>query len=240
MHHLPECLNTDKDVKVVLPDGSSSPLAEFLLPSFTLMLGAMLLIISMFVPYWKMTLYAPQYPQGLSVSVYINRLDGDVNEIDELNHYLGMPVLNEGGKLERALSVYMIVCLGLLLMAGVFVHNHWAAIFALPSLGFPFVFLLDLKYILYRYGHSIDPTSALGGAIKPFTPPLFGKGAIGQFSSYSSPQLGLVLSFAALCVVLIGLWFHRLAYKPVVEARAKMLDKNEVHESVSKPHTQNV
>lgn len=209
----------DRDVKVVLPDGSTRSLTDYLLPSALLMAAAFILIISMFLPYWKMTLYAPQYPQGLKVHVYVNELRGDVEEIDELNHYLGMPKLDSGGKLERNLSRFLLIALAMLLIAGVFVHNQWAGIFALPAIGFPLVMLADLKYILYKFGHSIDPTSALGSAVKPFTPPLFGKGKIGQFETISFPEAGLYLASISVIVLIVALYLHRRAYKPVVDAR---------------------
>ena len=212
---------TDPDVKVLLPDGSTRRLLDYLLPSALLMLSALMLIISIFLPYWRMTMTAPQYPKGLTVDVYVNHLEGDMREIDELNHYLGLPPLDEGGRLERAISVWALVALGLLLIADVFIHNQWAGILAIPALGFPVAFVADLWYILYTYGHSIDPTSALGGAIDPFTPPLLGVGKVAQFGTIASFQLGFYLALAAMVVMLIGLWFHRAAYKPIVDARKK-------------------
>ncbi|MGQ0604740.1 MAG: cytochrome C [Anaerolineales bacterium] len=211
----------DPDVKVVLPDGSTRSLTTFLVPSALLMLAALLLMISMFQSYWSLTMTAPQYPKGLRVDVYVNHLDGDVREVDALNHYLGMPKLDEGGQFERSISLFAIVALGLLLIAGVFIHNQWAAVLALPVVLYPLIFLADLWYILYTFGHSIDPKSALGGAIEPFTPPLFGEGKIGQFGTFAQAEVGLYLAFAAVAVVLIGLWFHRAAYKPIVEARKR-------------------
>jgi copper chaperone NosL len=207
---------------VVLPDGSERRLIDYLLPSAILMLAALLLMVSVFLPYWRMTMTAPQYPKGLSVDVYVNHLAGDMREIDELNHYLGMPPLDEGGRLERSFSVYAVIALGLLLVAGVFIGNQWAGVLALPVLLYPLVFLADLWLILNRYGHSIDPESALGGAIQPFTPPLLGVGKVGQFGTIASFQIGFYLVLAAVVVVLVGLWFHRKAYKPVVDAQQKL------------------
>ncbi len=215
-------LNLDPDVKVLLPDGSTHQLSDYLLPSALLMLGALLLMISMFLPYWSMKMTAPQYPKGLRVNVYVNHLEGDMREIDELNHYLGMPELDKGGQLERSISFMAITVFGLLLIAGVFVHNQWAAIIALPVIAYPIVFVADLFYILYQYGHSIDPKSALGGAIKPFTPPLIGEGKVGQFGTIASFEIGFYLVLASVVVVLIGLWFHRAAYKPLAEARKRV------------------
>jgi copper chaperone NosL len=212
----------DLDVKVLLPDGSTRSLSVYLIPSALLMLAALLLMISMFLPYWKMEMNAPQYPKGLYINVYVNHLEGDMREIDQLNHYLGMKPLDEGGQFERSISISGIVVLGLLLIASVFVHNQWAAILALPVALFPIVFVLDLWWILYQYGHSIDPTSALGGAIAPFTPPILGQGTVGQFGTIATFGPGFYLALAAVLVMLTGLWFHRAAYKPVVDARKKV------------------
>ena len=175
-----------------------------------------------------MTMTAPQYPKGLVVSVYVNHLDGDMREIDELNHYLGMPPLDDGGQLERSISFFAIAILGMLLVAGVFIGNQFAGVLALPALAWPLIFIGDLSLILYRYGHSIDPQSALGGAIDPFTPPVFGVGTVGQFGTIAEFQAGFYLALAACVFILVGLWFHRRAYKPVVDAQHKL---QLVHES---------
>lgn len=215
-------LNLDPDVKVLLPDGSTRQLQDYLIPSALLLAAALLLVVSLFVPYWSMTMTAPQYPKGLKVDVYVTHLAGDVREIDELNHYLGMPLLDEGGRFERSIAPLALVTFGLLLVAGVFVHNQWAAVLALPVLAYPVIFLADLYYILYQYGHSIDPESALGGAIEPFTPPLLGVGKVGQFGTIANFEIGLYLTIGAVAVVLAALWFHRAAYKPIVDARKKV------------------
>ncbi len=65
------------------------------------------------------------------------------------------------------------------------------------------------------------PQSALGGAIKPFTPPILGGGTIGQFGTFARFEIGFYLVMASLVVILIGLWFHRRAYKPVADARKR-------------------
>ncbi len=51
---------------------------QFQIPTLCLTAAAILLLISIFLPYWKMELLAPQYPKGLSVMTYVNRVEGDV------------------------------------------------------------------------------------------------------------------------------------------------------------------
>lgn len=212
-------LSIDPDLKVVLPDGSARPMGEFVWPMVVFMLASLLLTVSLFVPYWSLTMFAPQYPDGLSAVLYINQVTGDVQEIDGLNHYLGMPSLNEGGKIERQISMLAVVVMALLVFAGVFVHNRWVVLLAMPAIMFPLLFLADLQWILYKYGHSIDPHSALGAAIKPFTPPILGTGHIGQFTTVAEFGPGLYLTMVASALVLLALYLQRQTYRRVRQAR---------------------
>jgi len=210
------------DLRVELPDGSKRALNDYMLPNAIFAIAAILLVASTFFPYWKMMMTAPQYPKGLYVNVFVDHLEGDMREIDSLNHYLGMAPLNSGGQLERSVSLIAILAIGLLLAASVFVHSKWAALLALPAVLYPFLFVADLWWILYQFGHSIDPKSALGGAIQPFTPPIVGVGKVGQFGTIASFEMGFFLACLAAVVVLIGLYFHRRVYKPVLEARRRV------------------
>ena len=193
----------------------------YLLPSLLLALAALCLLASVLFPYWRMTLLAPQYPGGLHVYAYVNRLTGDVQEVDGLNHYIGMRPLEDAARLERSLSVAAAVALSLLVLAAIFVHNRWAALLALPAALYPFVFLGDLYLWLRFYGQNLDPTAPLSGAIKPFVPPLLGVGVVGQFRTVAWVDVGFYLATLASALVLAGLYFHRRAYKPLVEARAR-------------------
>ncbi len=194
--------------------------ARFLMPNLLLLTATVLLVISIFLPYWHMTLHAPQYPDGLHVTAHLNRLEGDVQEIDHLNHYIGMRRLGEAAQLERASAIYMVSALALLLIASMVTHNRGAALLALPAVLFPPFFLLDLYYWLSSFGQNLDPHAALSQAVKPFTPPVLGAGKVGQFQTVAQPGTGLILAAVASLIILLALWFHRAAYKPVVEAQA--------------------
>ncbi len=191
---------------------------RYLWPTALLGLAALALLVSIFTPYWKLTLHAPQYPRGLRVYAYLDRLEGDVREVDGLNHYIGMRPLEQAAQLERSLSIMMILVLSLLVAAAIFIHNWWAALLALPALLFPLGFLVDLYYWLHTFGHSLDPKAPLSAAIKPFTPPVLGVGRVGQFRTVATPHAGLILALAASALILAGLYCHRRAYKPLVDA----------------------
>jgi hypothetical protein len=164
-----------------------------------------------------MTLLAPQYPGGLKVQVYVNRMTGDVQEIDGLNHYIGMRPLGEAAQLERAVSIAAILVLGLLVGSAVFIHTKWAALMALPAVLMPYLFLADMYFWMRHFGLNLDPTAPLSSAIKPFVPPIWGEGLVGQFKTIATFQIGLWLAFLAGVLIVVGLYFHRKAFKPLVD-----------------------
>jgi hypothetical protein len=194
---------------------------RYWLPSGLLLIAAALLVASFWQPYWRMRLYAPQYPKGLRVVAYLNRLEGDVREIDGLNHYIGMRPLNEAAQLERQTSAILVGVLACLLCGAIFIHSPWAALAALPALLWPVGFLLDLHLWMAHFGTNLDPGAALSSSIKPFVPPVLGEGLIGQFRTVARVSDGWRLSLAAAGVVLIALWFHRAAYKPLRDAQRR-------------------
>ena len=190
---------------------------QFHLPNILLGIAAVLLLASMFLPYWKMTLRAPQYPGGLSVEVYVNRMTGDVREIDGLNHYIGMRPLGEAAQLERAISMVAVVILVLLVLAAIFVHSPWALLLAFPAILWPFIFIADMYYWMRNFGLNLDPTAPLSSSIEPFVPPILGSGLVGQFETVANFQIGLWMAFLAVGLILAGLYYQRRAYKPLVK-----------------------
>ena len=189
----------------------------YVLPSLMFGVAALFLLISTFLPYWKMTLLAPQYPGGLEVITYVNRLTGDVQEIDGLNHYIGMRPLEEAAQLERSVSIVAITILAMLLLGAVLIHTKWATLLVLPAMLMPFVFLADMYFWMRNFGLNLDPTAALSSAIDPFIPPILGSGFVGQFETVAVFQIGLYLAFLSSIIIVVGLYFHRKAYKPLVD-----------------------
>ncbi len=191
---------------------------RYAMPTVLLTVARVLLLVSIFLPYWHMELEAPQYPNGLVLTAFVNHLSGDVREIDGLNHYIGMRPLNDAARLERQASVWMIVAMVFLMEGAIVTHSRWAGLLAIPAVAFPPLFLLDLHYWMRTFGQNLDPNAPLSASVKPFTPTILGEGGIGQFRTYAEMGSGLHLAFAAAGVILLALWFHRRAYKPLHDA----------------------
>lgn len=188
-------------------------------PGFLLLIARVMLLVSLFVPFWHMELVAPQYPDNLQLTAYVNHLAGDVAEIDSLNHYIGMRPLNEAATLERTLGVYIMIVFVLFLEFASWIHSRWAVLLVLPVLLFPAVFLVDLHLWMSHFGQNLDPDAPLSNSIQPFVPPILGTGMVGQFKTVATPGLGLMLSTGASVIMLVALYFHRRAYLPLVRAR---------------------
>lgn len=198
-------------------------------PSVLWLVAAALLLLSTAQPYWKIVLYAPQYPEslypgGLQMNVYVDKIAGndattvdDIAEIDGLNHYIGMKPLGEAAQLERSVAMYVIVLFAIFLAVAAFWQRKWTWLLTLPALSFPIVFLLDLTAWMYYFGHSLDPMAALSSSIGSFMPAVLGEGVIAQFRSVASLQLGwhmaalgTILSIIALVMIYLN---HRQTKK---------------------------
>src|SRR5690606_26184411 len=116
-----------------------------------------ILFSSFYFPYWNLHLKAPQYPQGLHLSVYMDHVEGDVTEVNLLNHYIGMSSLDDAAQFERRIAWYAI----LLLSLGAFLiipigRKVYKALY-LPPILFLLGFMGDLFYWLYQAGHRLNP-----------------------------------------------------------------------------------
>lgn len=200
---------------------------RYRLPTSLFMSAMLVLLISVFFPYWVLHLKAPQFPQGLKVAAYVNRLEGrvdpvtqsnDLEQLDELNHYVGMASLDEGAEFERTIAVATIIVFAGLLGAAVYINSRYVVLMALPAMLFPLAFLVDLQYWLWRYGHSLDPRAPLASAVGEFTPHIFGPSTIAQFKTLALPGPGLILAVVASILSIVGLVKHRKAYRPLVLA----------------------
>src|SRR4051812_25710149 len=71
-------------------------------------LSSLAIVIVYFVPIWRIDLFAPQYPEGLVLKIWLNKLSGDVDIINGLNHYIGMKKINVEMFPELKYLVYLV------------------------------------------------------------------------------------------------------------------------------------
>jgi hypothetical protein len=163
---------------------------------------------SFFQSWWSFTLYAPQYPHGLHLTISLTGMGGDVREIDMLNHYIGMGRLADAAKHERELAGWGVGLVGLMVVAFTLLAGKKAGkAMVIPGTAFPLVFLADAFYWLHTFGHHLDPRAPLH--IPPFTPELLGNGKIGQFMTFAVPGPGFWMAIGGLVLLVVALLVRR-------------------------------
>ena len=182
-------------------------------PRLLVVAAALLLVAIYLFPLWNLTMFAPQYPEGLRLDIYSYKLVGgnngqDIPEINILNHYIGMRDLVIDDFTEFKWLPFIVGALGLLYLRAavmgtvgglldVVVLNVYFSAFALWSFG----------YRMYVYGHNLSPTAAV--KVEPFMPPMFGGKQLANFEVYSYPQAAsyaMALSTLLLCAALVLAW----------------------------------
>src|SRR5829696_558281 len=73
-----------------------------------LAITALALVTSYFVPLWQILMWAPQYPEGLEMKIWINTLSGQVKTISALNHYIGMRTIEADMFPEFGYMIYIV------------------------------------------------------------------------------------------------------------------------------------
>jgi copper chaperone NosL len=150
---------------------------------------AMFTVLSL--PIWKIELSAPQYPEGLTLKIYADRIGGDVNIVNGLNHYIGMRTLHTRDFVEFTVLPYIIggfAALGLLvaLIGRRKVFYGWAFLFLLIA----FTSMIDFYRWEYNYGHNLDPEAPIQVPGMAYQPPLIGYKQLLNFGAYSIPDTG--------------------------------------------------
>ncbi|MEP6780740.1 MAG: nitrous oxide reductase accessory protein NosL [Gemmatimonadaceae bacterium] len=173
--------------------------------------SAVLLFTSMWLPLWRVSLHAPQYPEGLGMRIWAGTVNGvepnDLQNINGLNHYIGMKTIQPDAIPELKLMPWGIAAMSLLGIALAARGKRksmmaWAIVLMVSA----FVGLGDFWKWEYDYGHNLDlehaPIQIPGMA---YQPPLFGTKQLLNFTATSLPDIGgwLAITAVAFAVAVI-------------------------------------
>ncbi len=171
----------------------------------SLILAAIFLIISLFVPIWSISLDAPQYPEGLGLQIWAGKIAGDVDIINGLNHYIGMKTLHTDDFVEFKILPYLISFFALLFIVAVLVgKKKWLYIVFTAFVLFGIIAMVDFWKWEYDYGHNLDPNAAIKVPGMAYQPPLIGFKQLLNFGAYSIPATGGWLFVGAGLLLLIS------------------------------------
>lgn len=163
------------------------------------------LLTVLFMPMWRIDLDAPQYPEGLRMLIYANKLGGNVDIINGLNHYIGMKTLHDKDFVEFKILPGIIGFFTLFFIITAFVGKRrlMNILFAL-FVTFGVVAMFDFWRWEYDYGHNLNPDAAIIVPGMAYQPPLIGFKQLLNFGAYSIPDIGGWI-FVGVGVILLGL-----------------------------------
>ena len=149
------------------------------------------LLLVLFTPIWQIDLMAPQYPEGLTLLIYANKLAGNVDIINGLNHYIGMKTLHADDFVEFKILPYIIVFYSILFMlAAIVAKRKWLNILCGLFVAFGILAMVDFWRWEYNYGHNLNPDAAIIVPGMAYQPPLIGFKQLLNFGAYSMPGIG--------------------------------------------------
>lgn len=191
------------------------------LSKILLVLAAICLAANIFLPIWKIDLFAPQYPEGLVLLIYADKLGGNVEIINGLNHYIGMQTLHTENFIEFTVLKYIIgffvICILAVAIIGrkALVYSVFVA-FAL----FCILAMVDFYRWNYNYGHNLDPNAAIKVPGMSYQPPLIGYKQLLNFGAYSMPDTGGMLFIATGILLLLVVLIERNVFARWLKKRA--------------------
>jgi len=157
--------------------------------------AALLLIITYFVPLWSISLEAPQYPEGIGLYIWVNKITGknphDLKNINGLNHYIGMKEIHPESIPELRVMPWI---LGFFVVSGLVGSiafpqrflSFWLALLILISV----IGLVDFYVWEYDYGHDLNPKAAIKVPGMSYQPPLIGSKQLLNMRTSSWPHIG--------------------------------------------------
>ncbi|NEV93698.1 hypothetical protein G3567_05975 [Psychroflexus sp. YR1-1] len=188
--------------------------------SITMIIGSALLFGLFFYPLWSISLEAPQYPSGIGMYIHLDGLEGhekhDIQNIDGLNHYIGMRKLPKDDEMWE-FSVFPKVVGGMAILGiitGILaffkkISYRWFLGWLILMLVLGVLGMIDFNNWMTDYGTNLDPKAIMKmtddeGNPLSYKPPLFGSKDILNFTAHSYPAtgallmgIGMTLTFAA-------------------------------------------
>lgn len=138
-------------------------------------------------PLWNIHMVAPQYPRGLDLDIYAHTIEGDINEINTLNHYIGMARIDRAELSDLDWIPFALGALILLALRVAAVGDLRALLDLTVLLTYFSIFSVGrFYYKLYVFGHNLDPRAPF--TVEPFTPALLGTQQIANFTTTSLPR----------------------------------------------------
>ena len=149
------------------------------------------MVLSLFYPIWRIELDAPQYPEGLTLTIFANKIGGQLDIINGLNHYIGMKTIHANEFIEFAVLPYVISAYALACLVVIAIRKRTILYLLFGFfVAFGTLAMIDFWRWEYNYGHNLDPSAAIIVPGMAYQPPLLGFKQLLNFGAYSIPDIG--------------------------------------------------
>lgn len=168
------------------------------LSKWMMVTSAIILLGAFLFPIWTIDLRAPQYPEGLGLRIWINQItgqkEGDLELINNLNHYIGMKTIHPESIPELKVMPYLIVFFTFLGLVCGIVNKKFLKLFWLLLLILVLTYGLYDYYLWgYDYGHNLNPHAPIKVPGMTYQPPLIGSKQLLNMNAMSLPGIGTVI-----------------------------------------------
>lgn len=164
------------------------------------------LALSFTAPLWRISMTAPQYPDGLVLDIYAYTVEGDIQEVNTLNHYIGMAAIDRASLTDLDWIPFAVGVLVLLVLRVAAIGTvRWLIDAAVLFVYFSLFSFGRFAYMLYTFGHNLDPKAPF--SLEPFTPAIIGTKEIANFTTTSLPATAtFYLAIFALGIFAVAAW----------------------------------
>jgi copper chaperone NosL len=157
--------------------------------------AVLILLLVYLFPLWRIDLTAPQYPEGIGLSIWVNKITGknpnDLRNINGLNHYIGMKEINPDSIPELKIMPPLVGCMIVLgLLAAAWGRKKLLLIWTILLFLIMAVGLVDFYMWEYDYGHDLNPKAAIKIPGMSYQPPLLGSKQLLNMRTSSWPHVG--------------------------------------------------
>ena len=154
-------------------------------------------------PLWTLQMAAPQYPAGLELRIYPYTVEGDIQEVNTLNHYIGMAPIDRAALSDLDWLPFAIGAAALLVLRVAAIGDLRALVDLVALFTYFGAFsFARFAYTLYVFGHNLKPDAPFN--VEPFTPVVLGTGQVANFTITSLPATG-AWALSAVGVALLAL-----------------------------------
>lgn len=174
---------------------------------WAVIIGSLLLVSAFFLPLWSIELWAPQYPEGLYMTIWANKITGDVRNINILNHYIGMHPIEQDSFAEFRYfppAIATLVITGLLsaILNKRFLMRAWVGLLTLASVAGAY----DFWMWEYKFGHDLSPDAPIKVEGMAYQPPFIGVRSLLNISAWSLPGAAGYCILIAVFLAFLGLF----------------------------------